>query len=150
MPTSDTRRRRPPVRGRGACAGGEADEHPGRPARRGRRRGGRRLAPLGRALLAGPERAAAGPVKDGSGRSPGRAPPRPNRAVVRLREAPPRRPPLTGADPSIAATSARPFRLTVALKVWIGFVLAGECGRDRDEVEQCGADGIGGGQIRGG
>lgn len=109
---SGTRRRRPPVRGRGGGPGGEAGAHSGRPARRNRRRGGRRVAPLRRALVTGlgPWRwPAAWSVKDGSGRPPGRAPPRPNRPVVRLREAPPWHHPLTGADPStsIAATAAR-------------------------------------------
>jgi len=51
---SGTRRGRPPVRDRGAGPGGEAGAHPGRPARRGRRRGGRRVAPLRRALLSWP------------------------------------------------------------------------------------------------
>ena len=97
-----TRRRLPPVRGRRGGAGGEAAAHPGRPARRGGRRGGRRMAQLGREPLAG-RRPAAGPVADGSARPPGRAPPRPNRALVRLRQAPPRHPSLSGADPAIAA-----------------------------------------------
>ena len=52
--------------------------------------------------LAG-RRPATGPVADGSARPPGRAPPRPNRALVRLRQAPPRHPSLSGADPAIAA-----------------------------------------------
>lgn len=107
-----TRRRLPPPArgGRGGGAGGEADAHPWRPAGRGGRRGGRRMAQLGREPFAGAEprrRPAAWPVTDGSGRPPGRAPPRPNRALVRLRQAPPGHPSITGADPSIAATAAR-------------------------------------------
>ena len=120
-----TRRRLHPVRGRRGGAGGEAAAHPGRPARRGGRRGGRRMAQLGREPLAGPgprRRPAAGPITDGSARPPGRAPPRPNRALVRLRQAPPRHPSLSGADPTIAATAAGSLpRLTMALKSCIVF-----------------------------
>jgi len=79
------------------------------------------MAQLGREPLAG-RRPAAGPITDGSARPPGRAPPRPNRALVRLRQAPPRHPSLSGADPAIAATAAGSLpRLPVALKSCIVF-----------------------------
>lgn len=101
-PSASSPPRSPPLAVR-ARLGGEEGERTRRSRRRRRRRGGRGLEGMGAEEADGRTVAApaTGPVEDGRLGDPGRDDEAARRAVARLRQAPPRRPPLPGTFRSL-------------------------------------------------